>query len=75
MTSPPETTGFLFRDSGTIFVERTPKSAVFTIEYLNKNLQSFKQRLSTDNHLTIEIVENNLKDFEHDLLQLQNNEA
>ena len=42
---------------------------------LNKNLQSFKQRLSTDNRLTIEIVKNNLKDFEHDLLQLQNNEA
>ena len=42
---------------------------------LNKDLQSFKQRLSTDNQLTIEIVENNLKDFKHDLLQLQNNEA
>ena len=42
---------------------------------LNKRLQSFKQRLLIDNRLTIEIVENNLKDFEHDLLQLQNNEA
>lgn len=42
---------------------------------LNKNLQSFKQRLLTDNRLTIEIVKNNLRDFEHDLLQLQNNEV
>lgn len=42
---------------------------------LNKRLQSFKQRLLTDNHFTIEIVENNLKDFEHDLLQLQSNEV
>ena len=42
---------------------------------LNETLQSFKQRLYTDNRLTIGIVGNNLKDFEHDLLQLQNNEA
>ena len=57
-------------DSCTFLTTRLSK-----IITLNKDLQSFKQRLSTDNRLTIEIVENNLKDFEHDLLQLQNNEA